>query len=239
MSEGCHDLDSGVAGIRAMEEGSIGIKIDDPIKEILKDTNFEMTVGDVDSQDMGTAARANGAKPDWSLMPLGQIAYLMKNMEELSHLRWKIGDAEMTEILGRFQAGDCDIETVLEYSVVYNWAMVCLHVKKDATFMESLEPVIAVWDYGRAKYAVFNWAKGAPWSVPVACMQRHINWYWDKGEVADQESKQLHSAHVVCNAMMLAHYAVYWKEGDDRPLFAFKKPKDPSSIILHALAQKG
>jgi hypothetical protein len=68
-------------------------------------------------------------------------------------------------------------------------------------------------------------------------MQRHVNWHWDKSETFDQESKQLHSAHVVCNAMMLAHYATYWKEGDDRPLFAFKKPEEPTGheIIAKSL----
>ena len=34
--------------------------------------------------------------------------------------------------------------------------------------------------------------------------------------------------------MMLAHYSHYWKEGDDRPLFAFKeeKTKQTESVIL-------
>ena len=182
-----------------------------------------MSVGDLDSQKMGTAARANGDKPDWSLMSLKDISYLMENQEEISSVLEVINDALLTKKLGAFQAGDLDIDDLLIASVAYNWTHVMDHVNEDATFMESLEPVIAVWEYGKKKYAAFNWAKGAPWSVPIACMQRHINWYWDKGQVFDDESKQLHSAHVVCNAMMLAHYSQYWKEGDDRPLFAFGK----------------
>jgi len=193
----------------------------------------EMAIGDVDSKEMGSAARANKDKPNWSLMSLQDIAYLMRSYEALEHILESIPDydmdARLTEVLGKFQAGQCDIEDLLISAVAYNWNMVKKHGEfADTTLMESLESVIAVWEYGLIKYSEFNWATGAPWSVPIACMQRHINWHWDKGEVLDKESKQFHSAHVVCNAMMLAHYSQYWKEGDDRPIFAFQKEKEKS-----------
>jgi len=80
-----------------------------------------------------------------------------------------------------------------------------------------LEEVVRVWEYGAKKYAAWNWAKGMAWSVPYACMIRHLYAWWWEGERNDQESGYSHLAHVVCNVMMLMHFETKYQEGDDRP----------------------
>lgn len=73
-----------------------------------------------------------------------------------------------------------------------------------------------VWEYGRRKYAAWNWAKGMPWSVPFACLMRHMA-AWQRGEEADPESGLPHLAHAMCNLRMLTLYAQTYPAGDDRP----------------------
>lgn len=120
-----------------------------------------MRVGDLDSDAVGSGARANDGKRDWSLFPL--------------HL---------------------------------------------------MDEVVGAWEYGERKYKAWNWAKGMAWSVPYACIMRHLIAYWWKGERNDQESGYHHLAHVVCNVMMLLHYERFYPEGDDRPLEFFADRED-------------
>lgn len=80
----------------------------------------------------------------------------------------------------------------------------------------TLEEEAMVWEYGKAKYAAWNWAKGMNWSVPYACALRHLS-AWQRGEEIDPESGQSHLAHVMCNIRMLMLYSKTYKEGDDRP----------------------
>jgi len=86
--------------------------------------------------------------------------------------------------------------------------------------MMSLIPLIGlrsaaqVFEYGRAKYAAWNWAKGMPWSVPVDCMLRHLEAI-QRGEDIDPESGLPHIGHLMCNALMLATYRETYPEGND------------------------
>jgi hypothetical protein len=73
-----------------------------------------------------------------------------------------------------------------------------------------------VFDYGQRKYKAWNWAKGMPWSVPMACAARHLV-AMIQGEINDPESGLPHSGHVACNIVMLLTYADTYPEGDDRP----------------------
>lgn len=92
-----------------------------------------------------------------------------------------------------------------------------------------LEEVVRVWMYGAKKYAAWNWTKGMAWSIPYACIIRHLYaWYW-KGERNDPESGCSHLAHIVCNVMMLMHYERFYQEGDDRPKGVFVEPENPST----------
>jgi hypothetical protein len=173
-----------------------------------------MPVGDVQSNEKGSGARANSNKPDWSLMPLDQITFLMeKNPSYDLHNRvYKPDCTGMLQMLADIQslANTHSIEKALYYSVLLTMQ------NNQKTFIEVMEEVIAVWEMGKKKYAPFNWMKGMPWSVPLACSVRHLLKMW-KGVSTDQESGRLHGAHLICNLMMLCHYVDYYPEGNDLP----------------------
>lgn len=80
----------------------------------------------------------------------------------------------------------------------------------------TLEDEVRVWMHGQKKYAAFNWAKGMPWSVPLACALRHLS-QWQQGKDLDDESGLPHLAHVMANIRMLTLYSRTYLEGDDRP----------------------
>lgn len=73
-----------------------------------------------------------------------------------------------------------------------------------------------VFEFGANKYAEWNWAKGMQWSVPYACIMRHMA-AWSRGEDFDKESGKPHLGHVMANLLMLEHYATAYKAGDNRP----------------------
>lgn len=81
----------------------------------------------------------------------------------------------------------------------------------------TLEDEARVWEYGKRKYAAWNWAKGMAWSIPLACCLRHLL-AWQRGEENDPESNLPHLAHAMCNLRMLTLYSRTFKEGDDRPI---------------------
>lgn len=82
--------------------------------------------------------------------------------------------------------------------------------------MVTLEDEARVWEYGKKKYAAWNWTKGMDWSVPFACAMRHMA-AWQRGEECDPESGLPHLAHAMCNLRMLTLYATTYPQGDDRP----------------------
>ncbi len=86
----------------------------------------------------------------------------------------------------------------------------------------TMEDEARVWEYGKKKYAAFNWTKGMAWSVPFACLMRHMA-AWQRGEECDDESGLPHLAHAMCNLRMLTLYAKNYTEGDDRPPKEFIK----------------
>lgn len=204
----------------------------DPEKNI---PNFEMAVGDIDSNEMGSGARANGDKAKWDLMPLSQIGYLLHSEEVIQDILSRSSPASLMSDLGNFQAGYISGHQLLLAAVAYNWYVQA--GPENITLMKSLENVIRVWNYGLEKYAPFNWAKGMPWSVPIACMCRHIQYDFEvlgsehlssdgmkvMPILNDLESEELHAAHIVCNAMMVCHYETHWVDGDDRPTHVFRK----------------
>jgi dATP/dGTP diphosphohydrolase, N-terminal len=70
---------------------------------------------------------------------------------------------------------------------------------------------------GKYKYAPYNWAKGMAWSICVDCLLRHLFKWWYLGEDIDEETGEHHLDHMICNLLMLRHYELAFKEGDDRP----------------------
>lgn len=87
--------------------------------------------------------------------------------------------------------------------------------------MCTLEDEARVWEYGRAKYAAWNWTKGMAWSIPFACAMRHMA-AWQRGEECDPESGLPHLAHAMCNLRMLTLYTQTYQVGDDRPVKELK-----------------
>lgn len=155
----------------------------------------EGAVGDVNSTAKGSGARFNSGKAHLELIPLTIIADLIG----LSG-----GDAgRALRHLGHWQEDGktCHLQA----------AMVALG---DDIWNECA----GVFNYGRKKYAEWNWAKGMQWSIPVGCAARHLMAIID-GEETDPESGLSHRGHAACNIVMLLQYQLSYPEGDDRPRY--------------------
>jgi len=156
-----------------------------------------ITVGDLNSTERGTGARANGGKPAVELIPYRVIAENV--LRRLPPADPKRPTALALLALGRFQERGAADD---------------LHDAIDA-LGASWEDCAAVLEYGRRKYAAWNWARGMPWSVCLGCAGRHCLAIL-RGEEADPESGLPHRAHVLCNLVFLLHYVKHYSEGDDR-----------------------
>jgi hypothetical protein len=167
-------------------------------------------IGDLESQEKGTGARFNSGKPDWSLLPLNQVAFLLA--EDDGDVIDHVALIELVADASTFQIhGDANSAWwLLDHSFKY------LKNDLDTDFNGAMTEVIRVWEYGQEEYAPFNWMKGMSWSAVLACYMRHIMCL-QQGEILDKESGRHHGAHVVCNAMMLVHFIQHYKEGNDLP----------------------
>jgi hypothetical protein len=156
-----------------------------------------MTIGDITSTERGSGARFNSGKAPVDLIPLRAMAAYYRGPFVNDE---RMGMIAALDALGRFQAGG-GVECITEaFQALGNgW-----------------EECAAVFDYGRRKYAAWNWAKGMPWSVPIACAARHLMAML-AGEALDRESALKHRGHVYCNLVMLFTYTTTYPEGDDRP----------------------
>lgn len=75
---------------------------------------------------------------------------------------------------------------------------------------------------GAKKYGDNNWEMGMAWSKVIASLKRHLIEI-ELGNDYDDETKCLHSAHIMCNAAFLTEYYNIFPEGDNRNQW-FKKP---------------
>jgi hypothetical protein len=159
---------------------------------------FTMAVGDLNSAEKGSGARANGGKPDLSLIPLRILA---GHLSVLSPDTSRNGPIVALESLGVWQRTRDEnfLFEVLSRLGLDGW-----------------EECARVFEYGKRKYAAWNWAKGMPWSVPLACAARHLL-AMSAGEDIDNESGLPHRGHVFCNVVMLLQYGRTYQEGDDLP----------------------
>jgi Domain of unknown function (DUF5664) len=152
-------------------------------------------VGDLASQERGSGARFNGGKPPLELVPIRVIAESWGPTLD--------PDLRVAMLsLARFQEGGGAeaLHDAIRF-IGNDWAA-CAHV----------------FDYGRKKYAEWNWAKGMAWSIPIACAARHMVFGIALGEELDPESGLPHRGHVLCNLVMLLVYLRTFPEGDDRPV---------------------
>lgn len=182
-----------------------------------------MAVGDVNSNARGSGARYNDNKPTVELYPIRLLAV------------WAAG-----------RNHDASSDAARAVRVLYRLADMQERVSTprvaatNAVHELSAEDVLAgarVFDYGRRKYALWNWAKGMPWSVPLACAARHALAVV-KGDILDSESGESHMGHVACNLTMLWTYAETYPEGDDLPApgtLAMPAPPAPVDASLSTI----
>ena len=175
-----------------------------------------MPVGDVNSNEPGSGARYNDGKPDLSMIPLWIPAYLFGNNGPSWTGEWRGNESEDYK---------CSPNTALvalaEYQMMGNLAALYrvarwLYGPLTEDKWEAICDAADVFSYGAKKYAAWNWTKGMPWSVPVACAARHICAII-QGEEMDPESGLPHAGHVMCNIIMLLHYYDTYPEGNDLP----------------------
>lgn len=157
-------------------------------------------VGDINSDAKGSGARFNTGKPALELIPLSIIVpFYSKPFADAAPSEQAIARAlNALDALGMFQAREGSVYDVLR-ELGDHW-----------------DGCARVFDFGRRKYAEWNWAKGMAWSIPIACAARHLMAII-RGETHDPESSYLHADHVYCNVVMLLTYAGTFTQGDDRP----------------------
>ena len=137
------------------------------VKEASKKVVESGNVGNLDSDDIGTGARFNEGKPDYSLMILEDMILPYKTDITLE---------TSFDMVSMFQStGDSDhLDSALQ--VMYDYA----NAKTQKGF--TWEPVVRVWEFGQKKYKRWNWVKGMPWSVPLGCYVRHLLMIVEQGQ---------------------------------------------------------
>lgn len=162
-----------------------------------------MSIGDVHSSARGSGARYNDGKPAMELIPCRVIAATWNAKLYYDRLLDDVyPEIECLQRLAAFQEGeteDCLVDAML--AIGCDW-----------------ELCARVFEYGRKKYAEWNWAKGMPWSVPIGCIVRHLMAIVERGELTDPESGLHHHGHIMCNLVMLHTFVQNYPEGDDRPI---------------------
>lgn len=174
-----------------------------------------MGQGDLNSQERGSGARANLGKPHWGLLPLYQLLPLLHDgmiLESPQQDDNFIPVEDCIYQLAFFQR----VGTIQAAHEVLRYSFAHLMDSMNIGFWDACEEVIRVWEHGEKKYASFNWMKGMSWNSVIACYMRHVKAI-AKNELIDNESGRHHGAHLVCNAMMLVHFAEYYPEGNDLP----------------------
>ncbi len=154
-------------------------------------------VGDVNSTARGSGARYNGGKPAMDLIPLHIVAASFAGLSDND----KACVYEALYNLGRFQ--------ITSHQDYLDMAIRSLR--------KFWPDAAKVFDYGRRKYAEWNWAKGMDWNIPVACAARHALKVLAEDELLDEESGESHIGHMLCNLVMLKTFAKSWPSGNNLP----------------------
>lgn len=80
---------------------------------------------------------------------------------------------------------------------------------------EVVEDMVRVLEFGKKKYAAWNWAKGIYYVKTIESLLRH-SFAILRGEEKDSESGLPHYAHIMCNAMFLGRMMKSRPDMDDR-----------------------
>lgn len=194
----------GVVTVAGVDEGEESLVVVNhiPTSEVVPPP---MVVGDLSSDERGTGARANGDKVQLDLLPLACVASLLTpNTPAQKHVK------DALRALGMFQANGASVDLK---SAFQSTAMAA-----GMTLQELIDESAAVLEYGKTKYAAWNWLKGMPYSVCIGCAARHLmRKMWIDPKSVDEESGRLHAGHVACNLLFLMTYMTTYREGDDRP----------------------
>lgn len=154
-------------------------------------------IGDINGTAKGTGARFNDGKPAFELIPVRILAETWWRAELLPH---QDAAYEALRALADWQEGAGE-------GALYGALRALGAPMREAA---------AVLEYGRRKYAAWNWARGMAWSVCVGCAIRHAEAIL-RGEVDDPESGLPHVGHLACNLIFLIQFHRTYPEGDDRP----------------------
>lgn len=168
---------------------------------------LDQGIGDIRSNEAGSGARYNNGKVALDLIPAKLMASYFSHIDDAVQVpRWRTTLTLLGEFQMRLNPRELDYATLVQAL----WSL--------GPAREVWSECAQVFDYGRKKYAAWNWAKGMPWTVPIGCALRHIVLGPLVGEEIDPESGKPHRGHVACNIVMLLYYIDYYPEGDDRPL---------------------
>jgi len=162
-----------------------------------------MAVGDVNSSARGSGARYNDGKPDLSLIPLTLLAGTLPSAPaaDAEHGReMQVARAVLLQ-LGRYQLTQDIRQLDVALTMLAPWWEDCARV----------------FEYGRNKYASWNWAKGMAWSIPIACAGRHAMKIIRNGQRTDDESTRRHLGHIMANLVMIRTFVETFPEGNDLP----------------------
>lgn len=184
----------------------------------------KVTVGDLNSKEMGSGARKSEGKPDYGLI------YSPHLIQVLSHdIKTFNIQKDFLEAMGRFQlyAKKADITEAYHYAIQL--------VDADFNYSE-LDDVAKVFTYGTKKYNAFNWMTGMPWSVCIGCIHRHFLKHYAQGELLDDESGESHIAHILCNVQMLLFYVDHYQDGNDLPQSVVNFP-DPDGVVTDEMKE--
>lgn len=169
-------------------------------------------IGDITSDAKGSGARFNSGKVPYELLPILDVMAFLEGPEgPRGAMTLACEETLNTEAraiivnLGAYQAGD-------KRSLFVALRRTCGYYRSLRTFAYAAR----VLDYGRKKYAEWNWAKGMAWSVPLGCAVRHCLAILD-GERNDPESGLPHIGHVQSNLLMLLVFQRTYQEGNDLP----------------------
>ena len=162
------------------------------------------SVGDLHSDDIGTGARMSGDKLAVEVIPVRHWASIFEtSLVNAGEYEWE--DKVIITCLrslAKFQEGKLTGEKLLA-PVPHPW----FDLAVDAF----------VYGYTGGGYKKWNWIKGMPWSVPLACAIRHAKAHVLNGEMNDKDSGLPHISHFVCNLVMLATFYDAYPEGNDFP----------------------
>jgi hypothetical protein len=173
----------------------------------MSDSQYKPPVGDLTSTEIGSGARFNEGKPRWDLMLFRHIAFISSNFEE----EIDFCPADVWSSMSTFQV--CQ---TLDTAQLLLLDTVNLGSVEKPNQWDFLDEVCDVWEAGAKIYSSWNWATGMNWSHALSSMARHLRAI-EKEEFTDPETGLSHTAHITCNAMMLAHWVNYFPDLNDLP----------------------